>query len=431
MTQPNATPMLDHALALLQLAPVFPLAEGSKIPLPASRGHLDATRDESQVRAWWTRHPRANVGVALGHPSPLVPEGRVLVCLDVDTQADGDATLREREGKHGALPGGPRALSPSGGFHCYLHAPAGTARIILGPGLDLRALGQYMAAPPSWAPPAKSPPGTPLRPYLWEAEAGLEDCPIPPAPAWMFEALEAPAAEPAGSNVAGDAMWSYLGAAFAAAGMLGGKRLKDGARPVLCPWRHEHTTGKDYDTSTVLFAPRGASTYGHFHCSHGHCHGRGAVEALAALDPQAVSAARLQYPGPERRSSSPWVPDPPEAPGAPEEAPRAPLVEGGAPVRPLDLWDASAMEGEPPQPDWIVPRLHLASSSRAALLTAYSGAGQNLPVHRSRGRHRRGAAHRLGRRAREEARSRRPPRPRNGPPAPLAALQAHRPRARL
>lgn len=352
--------ILDAALYLSStLGPVFRLVPLQKRPIETN-GHLQATCDEQEIRARWARTPDANIGIALGHPSPLVPPGKVLVCLDVDVDANGDHTLGELEAKHGPIPFGPRVLSPSGGFHCYLYAPPGTTRNILGPGLDLRAFGQYMAAPPSWAPPHQ-PPGAPPRPYFWEASAGLDDCPIPEAPAWMLQPVTQEDA--GGVAAAEDAAWSYLGAAFEAAGMLG-KRLRDGRRAVVCPWKHEHSSGKDYDTSTILFAPRGGSTYGAFFCSHAHCDGRRAEDALAALPPSAVNAARLRYPIPDRAPAV-TAADPPPAPEDPAK-------------RPLDLWSAADMAGDPPVPDYLVPKLHLAGSGRAFGLTAYSGAGKTF-----------------------------------------------------
>ena len=61
-----------------------------------------------------------------------------------------------------------------------------------------------------------------------------------------------------------------LGAAFAAAGWLG-RQIRPGVWAVLCPNRAEHTTGHDFDTSTVIFAPPPGYRRGRFYCAHGHC----------------------------------------------------------------------------------------------------------------------------------------------------------------
>lgn len=72
--------MLEHALAYARTGNhVFPLSPGTKIPFANSRGHLDATTDETQIRAWWGKNPDANIGIS------LEPSG--LVVLDVDVGA--------------------------------------------------------------------------------------------------------------------------------------------------------------------------------------------------------------------------------------------------------------------------------------------------------------------------------------------------------
>ncbi len=60
---------LDEALAYAKRGwAVFPLRPSSKFPLipkdEGGRGCLDATTDEQQIRAWWTRQPDANIGLA-------------------------------------------------------------------------------------------------------------------------------------------------------------------------------------------------------------------------------------------------------------------------------------------------------------------------------------------------------------------------------
>lgn len=47
----------------------------------------------------------------------------------------------------------------------------------------------------------------------------------------------------------------------------------DGTAYVRCPNREQHTTGRDGDSSTVLFPPGPNQELGHIHCSHAHCVG--------------------------------------------------------------------------------------------------------------------------------------------------------------
>ena len=61
----------DTALAYAARGwPVFPLKPGQKVPLIAKRdggsGVYDATIDPEQIKAWWTRTPDANIGLACG-----------------------------------------------------------------------------------------------------------------------------------------------------------------------------------------------------------------------------------------------------------------------------------------------------------------------------------------------------------------------------
>lgn len=73
-----------------------------------------------------------------------------------------------------------------------------------------------------------------------------------------------------------------LAAAFAAAGWLG-PSLGHGKRIALCPFRALHTTGRDGDSSTIIFGATPATPIGWWHCSHGHCAGRSQADVVDAL----------------------------------------------------------------------------------------------------------------------------------------------------
>jgi hypothetical protein len=82
--------------------------------------------------------------------------------------------------------------------------------------------------------------------------------------------------------------------AFKARGWLG-KELEPGKWSVLCPWNDQHTKGKTFDTSTVLFAPGAGDTLGFLFCSHAHCQARDSRDVLrlfsrAELDDAAQEA---------------------------------------------------------------------------------------------------------------------------------------------
>lgn len=61
--------------------PVFPCVPGEKRPL-VRRGFHDASTDARQIEAWWSRWPRANIGIPTGATSGIE-------VIDVDVHATG------------------------------------------------------------------------------------------------------------------------------------------------------------------------------------------------------------------------------------------------------------------------------------------------------------------------------------------------------
>ncbi|WP_258344976.1 bifunctional DNA primase/polymerase [Saccharopolyspora gregorii] len=161
---------------------VFPLRPGSKRPFancphckaghtaPAAcrcltaeqpcHGLLAATTDHELIRQWWTRTPRAGVGIATG-PSGLVvldldrkPKTPAPAAHDVPSPV-GDGLEALDALTIAASVSWPTTLAiatPSGGRHLYFRAPAGldvpsdaTGRV--GHQIDVRAQGGYVVAP--------------------------------------------------------------------------------------------------------------------------------------------------------------------------------------------------------------------------------------------------------------------------------------------
>ena len=177
--------MLDEALDLARAGwAVFPVA--GKVPFPGSHGCLDATRDEAQIRAWWTEHPEAGIAGATGAPS-----GRVV--LDVDAYRPGaDEALSDLEAKHGALPRTAEAITGGGGRHLVFRSNGHRLPSVngkLGPGLDFKADGGYVVLPPSLHPNG--------RPYSWNLAAHPSEVPEAPLPEWIEHLVTAGAARPA------------------------------------------------------------------------------------------------------------------------------------------------------------------------------------------------------------------------------------------
>jgi hypothetical protein len=179
----SPSPLLDAALAYAGLGwPVFPQVPRGKEPLKGSHGVHDATTDPDQIRAWWRREPRANIGLAAG-PAFWV--------LDVDT-ADGkggEASLSRLVEEFGPLPYTVTAISGSGGWHFYFQpAPELNNRPTGLPGLDVRTTGCAITAPPSIHRNG--------RPYRWAKGRGPGETPIVPAPRWLLWGLAPPPSPP-------------------------------------------------------------------------------------------------------------------------------------------------------------------------------------------------------------------------------------------
>jgi hypothetical protein len=129
--------------------PVFPCrSKGDKAKAPIGglvpNGVKDATLDRAQVKDWLRRSP----SMALG-----IPTGVVWDVLDVDVKDDRDGRVHlPYLHRMGLLNGCQRVVkTPSGGWHLYFKTAQGLtnkARAALG--LDVRAKGGYVLAPPSY-----------------------------------------------------------------------------------------------------------------------------------------------------------------------------------------------------------------------------------------------------------------------------------------
>ena len=157
VTKPH---MLSHALEYAEQGRhVFPLhspvngkcscgnpecENPAKHPRTA-HGLLDATTDESTITEWWTDWPDANIGIRTGQISGIV-------VLDVDAHKGGLDSWTELQDVNGRVDT-LTCHTGGGGLHLYFKAPedhllkSGSAEIA--PGLDTRAEGGYVVAPPS------------------------------------------------------------------------------------------------------------------------------------------------------------------------------------------------------------------------------------------------------------------------------------------
>ena len=105
------------------------------------RGCKDASANSSQIEAWWSKWPGANIGIATGAISGIV-------VVDIDG-AEGRATLQTLIDAHGLFP--TPVVRTARGWHLFFKLPQSGIAIpcSAGNGLDIRGDGGYVVAPPS------------------------------------------------------------------------------------------------------------------------------------------------------------------------------------------------------------------------------------------------------------------------------------------
>jgi hypothetical protein len=150
---------------------VFPCLPRDKRPATAN-GVKAATADPDTIQRLWQPLPEANIAIATGNPSGIF-------AVDVDG-VDAEAELRKLEAQHGTLPPTVEVITARG-RHVYFKMPAAPIRNSagkLGPGLDIRATGGYVLAPPSIHPSGRR--------YEWSVDCASA---IASAPSWLTERI--------------------------------------------------------------------------------------------------------------------------------------------------------------------------------------------------------------------------------------------------
>lgn len=130
----NLEAALEYARAGYRVFPVKPMG---KAPL-TSMGFKEASTSVDIIAQWWAQWPEANIGLP-------VPEG--LVVVDIDGEQGRQVLAAEDL----SLPASVWAITPRGSHHWY-QLPDGFdagPKVGLFPGIDIRALGSYVVAPPS------------------------------------------------------------------------------------------------------------------------------------------------------------------------------------------------------------------------------------------------------------------------------------------
>ena len=132
-------------------------------------GVKQATSDSNLVAQSWEKWPTANVGIATGVAIDV---------LDVDGP-EGERSLDELMASNSPLADGPVAITGKG-RHLLLQPTGARNRVGISPGLDWRAAGGYVVAPPS-----RHANG---RVYEWEDGHAQE---VPAAPDWLSRLVKA------------------------------------------------------------------------------------------------------------------------------------------------------------------------------------------------------------------------------------------------
>jgi hypothetical protein len=106
-------------------------------------GFQDASIEAPQVAEWWRERPRSNIAIATGARSGLV-------IFDIDPRNGGRESLTDLRQEFGPLPATVTALTGGDGQHYYFAHPGCYVKSrTLRPGLDIKADGGYVIAPPS------------------------------------------------------------------------------------------------------------------------------------------------------------------------------------------------------------------------------------------------------------------------------------------
>jgi hypothetical protein len=165
---------------------VVPIRPRSKLPLIAWEEYQYRRADESEVVDWFRRWPNGNVGIVTGSISHLA-------VLDIDPRHGGTDSVAFLERTNGPLPATIEAETGGGGRHLYFKTTVPLrSRAGLAAGIDIRAEGGLVVAPPSIHPSGKR--------YAWRAGHGPTEVEPALLPQWL-ESLASQASEGRGHPV--------------------------------------------------------------------------------------------------------------------------------------------------------------------------------------------------------------------------------------
>lgn len=156
---------------------VLPLEPNGKNPLASlvRHGSHQATDDPEVIRYWWSKVPRANVGLRLDH----------LLVIDLDARHDGESKwIAMTRGLR--VPTCPVQRTPTSGLHLIFRRPEFPCVGKLASGVDVLHGFKYIVAAPSVRAEGR---------YVWEVK--LDAVEVPEAPTWLLELVRRPEPKPA------------------------------------------------------------------------------------------------------------------------------------------------------------------------------------------------------------------------------------------
>ena len=169
LTNSNLAAALCYAQRGWSIIPIVSTGKKKKPDLKTWSPYQNQRAEEKTIRAWFEANPQRNIGIVTGHISGLV-------VLDVDGE-QGRASVRGF-----TLPATP-TVQTGKGFHYYFSHPGYHVANAVGflPGLDNRADGGYVVAPPSVHEYGSR--------YEWAPNLSPDEVDLAPCPEWLLEKL--------------------------------------------------------------------------------------------------------------------------------------------------------------------------------------------------------------------------------------------------
>ena len=163
---------------------VIPVRKRDKRPAIRWQHYQNDHASIAEVHEWFRRWPDGNIAIVTGAISGLV-------VLDIDAGHGGQQSLHQLEQQHGPLPATLEVISGGGGRHIYFKHPGGVVRnrVAIATGIDVRADGGCIVAPPSVHPGGRQ--------YEWLQNHAPGEQSLAVLPSWV-QSLISSAAEHAG-----------------------------------------------------------------------------------------------------------------------------------------------------------------------------------------------------------------------------------------